>query len=129
MPYNDIVNGTRMPDAYQVYWSDDKVWNVSESMVKNKWIKITKGNTTAFAQWEDAGPFVCDDVNYVFGSAMPENNQNNNVGLDVSPAVSDFIGLYGNNNNVVDWQFVDLNNVPDGPWKKTITVSQLNSTG
>ncbi len=129
LPYDDIANGTRMPDAYRVYWSHDKIWGTSESMVKNKWIKITKGDKTAYAQWEDAGPFVYDDVNYVFGSARPQNHENNNAGLDVSPAVSNFIDLYKDNNNVVSWQFVDSNDVPDGPWKKIITVSQMDNAG
>jgi peptidoglycan/xylan/chitin deacetylase (PgdA/CDA1 family) len=129
LPYNDITNGTRMPDAYRVYWSHDKIWDSSESMVKNKWIKITKGDKSAYAQWEDAGPFVYDDVNYVFGTANPQNKQNNNAGLDVSPGVSDFINLYGDNNNVTTWQFVDFNDVPDGPWKKIITTSQITQLG
>ena len=128
LPYTDIVNGSRMPDAYRVYWSHDKIWDVSESMVKNKWIKITKGDKTVYAQWEDAGPFVYDDVNYVFGTTDPQNTQNNNAGLDVSPAVSDFINLYGHTNNVVTWQFVDFNDVPDGPWKNIITTSQITRT-
>jgi peptidoglycan/xylan/chitin deacetylase (PgdA/CDA1 family) len=125
LPYNDITNGTRSPDGYRVYWSHDKVWNSSESIVKNNWIKIIKGDKIAYAQWEDAGPFVYDDVNYVFGISRPQNTQNNKSGLDVSPAVNDFLNLNGDNNNIVTWQFVDFKDVSEGPWKKIITTSQI----
>ncbi|MBI3623522.1 polysaccharide deacetylase family protein [Candidatus Pacearchaeota archaeon] len=127
LPYSDFFdNDTRRSDAYQtVYWSHEKNWGNLESMVKNKWIKITKDDKTVYAQWEDAGPFVYDDKNYVFGTALPKNKLNDNAGLDVSPAVRDYIGLYDNNKNIVSWQFVDFDNVPDGPWKKIITTSQL----
>jgi peptidoglycan/xylan/chitin deacetylase (PgdA/CDA1 family) len=129
LPYNDIENGTRINDANKiVYWSDEKNWNDTESMVKNKWIKITKNTKTVYAQWEDAGPFVYGDKNYVFGTALPINKMNNNAGLDVSPAVSDYLGLYDDNKNIVRWQFVDFQNVPDGPWKQVITSSQVSHT-
>ena len=35
-------------------------------------------------------------------------------GLDVSPAVRDYLGLSGS--DVCDWKFVDVYEVPDGPW-------------
>ena len=108
-----------------VYWSHEKNWSDSESMVKNRWIEIIKGDKTAYAQWEDAGPFVYDDKNYVFGNSSPKNKLNNNAGLDVSPAVRDYAGLYDDNQNMVSWKFVDLNEVPDGPWKKIMTTSQI----
>jgi hypothetical protein len=126
LPYDDFVNGNRTPDAYKVvYWANEKNWTDSESMLKNRWIKIIKGDNTTYAQWEDAGPFVYDDASYVFGNDLPKNKMSGNSGLDVSPAVSDFIGLYDNRKNVVSWQFVDYNEVPDGPWKAIITTSQI----
>ena len=127
LPYSDFFdNGTRKPDAYGiVYWSHGKNWSDSESMVKNRWIEIIKGDKTAYAQWEDAGPFVYNDKNYVFGNSSPKNKLNNNAGLDVSPAVRDYAGLYDDNQNMVSWKFVDFNEVPDGPWKKIITTSQI----
>jgi len=126
LPYNDYTNGTRVPGAYNVvYWASEKNWTGSESMLKNKWIMITKENKTAYAQWEDAGPSVYDDSSYVFGNNSPKNNSINHSGLDLSPAVSDYIGLYSDNNNMVSWKFVDSSQVPDGPWKKIITTSQV----
>ncbi|MHB8601851.1 MAG: hypothetical protein ACYC6W_03785 [Nitrosotalea sp.] len=126
MPYNDFYdNGTRKADSYgTVYWSSQKSWSDSESMVKNRWIEITKDNKTAYAQWEDAGPFVYDDSGYVFGNSSPKNTLNHNAGLDVSPAVKDYLNLQ-HGKNVVDWRFVDFGDVPDGPWKNTITTSQV----
>jgi len=126
LPYNDYTNGTRVSGAYSaVYWANEKTWPDSESMLKNKWIMITKGGNTVYAQWEDAGPSVYDDASYVFGNNSPKNNSVNHSGLDLSPAVSDYIGLYSDNNNVVSWKFVDSSQVPDGPWKKIITTSQV----
>ncbi|MFI5416282.1 MAG: hypothetical protein ACHQXJ_02900, partial [Nitrososphaerales archaeon] len=127
LPYDDFSsNGSRKSDVNStVYWSQEKNWNDSESMVKNKWIKITEEDKTVYTQWEDAGPFEYNDKNYVFGTSLPVNKFNNNAGLDVSPAVRDYLGLYHQGRNQVSWQFVDFDNVPDGPWKKIITTSQM----
>ncbi len=120
------MNGIRVSSAYNVvYWANEKNWTDSKSILKNKWIMITKEDKTVYAQWEDAGPYTYDDVSYVFGNNLPKNISVNHSGLDVSPAVSDYIGLYSDNNNVVSWQFVDSDQVPDGPWKKIITTSQI----
>ena len=35
-------------------------------------------------------------------------------GLDVSPAVRDFLGM--EDTDVTDWKFVDFDEVPSGPW-------------
>lgn len=126
LPYNDFDdNGTRRADAYgTVYWAGEKQWNDSESMVKNRWIEITKGDKTAYAQWEDTGPFLYNDSDYVFGNTQPSNDLNHNAGLDVSPAVKDYLSLL-HGKNIVSWRFVDFSDVPDGPWKDIITTSQV----
>lgn len=128
LPYDDFfVDGSRKPDAYStVYWSHEKNWSDSESMVKNRWIAITQGNKTVYAQWEDAGPFLYDDKNYVFGTSPPVNAINKNAGLDVSPAVRDYLGLFNQGKNQVSWQFVDFEDIPDGLWKDVITTSQVS---
>ena len=124
LPYNDIDStGIRKQNAYtKVYWAGEKNWGQNESMCKNRWIQIIKGNKVAFAQWEDVGPFETDDSQYVFGSGLPVNKFNN-AGLDLSPAVKDYLGLTGIDK--VSWQFVEYKNVPDGPWKIIITTSQI----
>jgi hypothetical protein len=124
LPYNDFDNsGKRKQEVYSLIpWAKDKTWGKLESVCKNRWIKIMKGGKAAYAQWQDVGPFKEDDKNYVFGSASPKSKTNNNAGLDVSPAVNDYLGL--SDVDKVDWQFVDPDAVPAGPWKKIVTTSQ-----
>jgi hypothetical protein len=125
LPYNDFGdNGKHKQEIFSlVPWV--KSGNIPDdySVLKNRWIKIMHNGKTAYAQWEDVGPFGEDDQNYVFGSSSPENKENKNAGIDVSPAVRDYLGLSGIDK--VDWQFVDSGNVPDGAWKKIVTTSQV----
>jgi hypothetical protein len=124
LPYNDFdENGERRANVNIIYWYNEKNYNETQSICKNQWIKITKDNKVVYAQWEDVGPFNEDDVNYVFGSSKPENKINNNAGLDVSPAVHDYLNLQDIDS--IDWQFVNFSDVPEGPWKQIITSSQV----
>lgn len=129
LPYNDFDNnGRRRANAASVVpWAGTKTWGANESMLKNRWIKLIKGNRVCYAQWEDSGPYVYDDANYVFSStdARPRSTRANNAGMDVSPAVRDCLGFSGWNNadNKVDWQFVEFSDVPAGPWTQIITTS------
>jgi hypothetical protein len=91
------------------------------SWCKNAWIKIIKGGKTAYAQWQDVGPYDEDDFNYVFGTAAPRNATGARAGLDVSPAVRDYLGLSGVDST--SWAFVSAASVPSGPWKQIVTVS------
>jgi hypothetical protein len=50
----------------------------------------------------------------VFGNERPKVNLNTGAGLDVSPAVRDYLGL--KQTDVTDWRFVDFTDVPHGPW-------------
>jgi hypothetical protein len=84
--------------------------------VRTVGLAIRKGNKVAYAQWEDAGPFRTDHWQYVFGNERPKPNLNKGAGLDVSPAVRDYLGL--SETDVTDWQFVDFKDVPRGPWSK-----------
>jgi hypothetical protein len=125
LPYTDYGSSGRKRSAYNhIPWSHEKeAWHKNESMCKNRWIMITHESRIAYAQWEDAGPFQNNDVNYVFGTARPANKINNNAGLDVSPAVRDYLGL--SDIDYVDWVFVEEEDVPNGPWKKIITNSNI----
>lgn len=89
---------------------------VSGSYCRGTWIAIRYGNKTCFAQWEDCGPFEKADVDYVFGNARPKNAQNNGAGIDVSPAVRDYLGM--SSGAAVDWRFCTEEEVPDGPWTR-----------
>ena len=84
------------------------------STCKDRWVAIRKGNRIAYAQWEDAGPFRTDHWQYVFGNERPKPSLNGGAGLDVSPAVRDYLGL--TQTDVTDWRFVEFSEVPRGPW-------------
>lgn len=123
LPYNDFTaDGYRKTNVYRIYWWRTKNWGPLESWCKNRWIRITKGARTAYAQWEDVGPGESDDINYVFGTSRPRN-RGNHAGLDVSPAVRDYLGL--SDLDTVSWQFVDASAVPAGPWSVITTTSQI----
>ncbi len=127
LPYDDYdENGNRRQSAYNmIYWAKEKTWLPRESMCKNQWIKIWKGEKIVYAQWEDSGPFFYDDSSYVFGISLPRNQfLNNSSGIDVSPAVRDYLGLAGL--DTVSWQFVNPNDVPYGVWKFIVTISQVD---
>ena len=51
----------------------------------------------------------------VFQGERPKPNLNHGAGLDVSPAVRDYLGLQPT--DVTDWQFVEVREVPPGPWR------------
>lgn len=119
LPYNDLdENGSRKANIVAVYWANTSASD-GVSILKNRWIKITHGSKVAYAQWEDVGPFEEDDMTYVFGSDRPKTSYNQNVGLDVSPAVKDYLGL--EDIDKVDWQFIEEQDVPQGVWKNIIT--------
>ncbi len=126
LPYNDFTeDGDRKAGAWKnVYWANEQQWDSLHSMCKNRWIEIRKGEKVAYAQWEDAGPFGEDDADYVFGTVVPENDINENAGLDVSPAVRDYLGL--EDIDTVEWRFIREEEVPDGPWMEIVTTSQID---
>ena len=86
------------------------------SLCAGCWIAIHYDGKTCFAQWEDVGLWRTDDHNYVFGQSRPPNTENKGAGLDVSPAVRDFLGL--RSGGLCHWRFVELHEVRPGPWKK-----------
>jgi hypothetical protein len=117
LPYNDKASTGHRPEAARVIpWFKDAYQGPGVSVCKGHWVAIRKGNRVAYAQWEDAGPFRTDHWQYVFGNERPKPNLNRGAGLDVSPAVRDFLGL--GETDVTDWQFVDFKDVPRGPWSK-----------
>ncbi len=122
LPFNDFDETGEKKRYLQEYipWFVD----TNESILKNRWIKIIKDDKIAYAQWEDVGPFGEDDREYVFGEAEPLNEINNHAGLDLSPAVRDYLGL--KDIDSVAWSFVDENEVEDGPWKELVTTSGIS---
>jgi hypothetical protein len=117
LPYNDkATNGHRAEAAQVVPWFKEVYQGPAVSVCKDRWIAIHKGNRTVYAQWEDAGPFRTDHWQYVFGDERPKRNLNGGAGLDVSPAVRDYLGLQPT--DVTDWKFVEFSEVPRGPWSQ-----------
>jgi hypothetical protein len=115
LPYNDVTMTGYKPEAAQVIpWFKDGPQAHKRSVCKGRWIAIRHKDRVAYAQWEDAGPFRTDHWQYVFGEERPKPNLNKGAGLDVSPAVRDFLGM--NDTDVTDWKFVDFDEVPHGPW-------------
>jgi len=118
LPYNDLEQSCQAKASQtSVPWFNGPPAE-GNSIIKNRWIKIQFAGKIAFAQWEDAGPLGEDDVNYVFGSAAPNYQPS---GLDISPATAEYLNLDGRGQT--SWEFVDEQEVPDGPWRKTITSS------
>lgn len=117
LPYADkAASGHRPEAAHVIPWFKDAYQGPGVSVCKDRWVAIRKANKIAYAQWEDAGPFRTDHWQYVFGNQRPKPNLNKGAGLDVSPAVRDYLGL--NETDVTDWQFVDFKDVPRGRWSK-----------
>jgi len=97
--------------------------------LKNRWVRVEKDGIVAYAQIEDSGPYVYNDYRYVYQCyPKPKNRRANRAGMDVSPALRDYLQFEGLNNadNKVDWEFVEFDCVEDGPWKDIITYSEYN---
>jgi hypothetical protein len=117
LPYNDVENHHTKPEAAQVIpWFQSAFVQDGQSVCKGRWVAIRHDNRVCYAQWEDVGPFATDHWQYVFGNERPRPNRNQDAGLDVSPAVRDYLGLAGL--DLCDWKFVDFRSVPAGPWTK-----------
>ena len=117
LPYNDVTHGTTKPEARVVIpWFKREFLQEGHSVCKSHWIAIMHGSRVAYAQWEDCGPFRTDHYQYVFGNAVPLPNLNGGAGLDVSPAVRDYLGM-DSTRDICSWRFVELSEVPPGPWR------------
>jgi hypothetical protein len=115
LPYNDVDDYHTKPDAAQVIpWFKESFVRDGQSVCKGRWVAIRHGRRICYAQWEDVGPFQSDHWQYVFGAERPRPNRNNDAGLDVSPAVRNYLGISWI--DVCDWKFVNVYEVPDGPW-------------
>jgi len=116
LPYNDVTHGQFKPEAPLVIpWFKQAYTEAGHSVCQHRWIAIRKGNRTCYAQWEDCGPFRTDHFQYVFQNERPKPNLNHGAGLDVSPAIRDYLGLAPT--DVTDWQFIEVRDVPPGAWR------------
>jgi hypothetical protein len=117
LPYNDCYDNraTKAEAARVVPWFKSTFKKVGQSVCQNRWIAIRHGDKIAYAQWSDCGPYETTDAKYVFGDAPPTTKGNGGAGLDIAPAVRDYLGF--NPKQKCDWRFVDESEVPDGPWR------------
>jgi hypothetical protein len=94
LPYSDMRAGRLKSEAAKVVpWFIEQFRGVGSSVCKGHWVEIRHGAKTCYAQWEDVGPFCTDSAGYVFGDESPCPNVNHGAGIDVSPAVRDYLGL------------------------------------
>jgi hypothetical protein len=115
LPYNDLQKGGHKPEASQVIpWFKEEFRGKGKTVLKGRWLAIRYKGKVCYAQWEDCGPFRTDHWQYVFGNERPKPNLNKGAGLDVSPAVRDFLGM--SDTDVTDWKFVEFDEIPTGPW-------------
>jgi hypothetical protein len=121
LPYNDCLNhANHKPEAQRVIpWWNRYNPEPGDTICKGRWVQIYSSETKkiCYAQWEDCGPWVTDDWEYVFGQKPPKNTMNKGAGIDISPAVRDFLGI--SNRATVHWRFTEFSRVPaQGPWAK-----------
>jgi hypothetical protein len=115
LPYNDVANGHTKTEAKKVIpWFKQAYVRDGQSVLKDHWVAIRKGAKICYAQWEDVGPFQVDHWQYVFGDERPHPNKNQDAGIDVSPAVKEYLGMSGIDS--CDWRFVSENEITQGPW-------------
>ena len=117
LPYNDVTaGGVHRPEASEVipwFWRDYRGDGIS--VCKDRWLAIHHVGRVCYAQWEDVGPFAVDHWQYVFGAEAPRPNRNGGAGIDLAPAVRDFLQL--TSGATVEWRFVEEREVPRGPWR------------
>ena len=98
-----------------ISWFKEAFVEEGKSICRDRWVAIrNSAGKVCYAQWSDCGPFRADHWQYVFGNEKPRPNANGGAGLNVSPAVRDYLQL--SSTDVTDWKFVDANEVPNGPW-------------
>jgi hypothetical protein len=134
LPYDDINNPIGFADRDRVIpWAAEKpysdhVGDRNFSYMKNRWVQISRGDVTCYGQIQDAGPAEYSDADYVFSTTdrRPLNKKWASAGLDVSPALNSCLGFPKLDYiEPVDWRFVDDEDVPEGPWTRIITTSQV----
>ena len=118
LPYNDVQGaGRHKPEAARVIpWFCRMSPEPGKTVCKGRWVQIYNGSRSCYGQWEDCGPWVTDDWEFVFGTKPPKTTENGAAGIDLSPSIRDYLGL--RSGQKVHWRFVEAGQVPYGPWKK-----------
>ena len=65
LPYGELADDdTVKPDVTRVPWYRGQRIGRDRSILKNRWIEVSLGPRTVYAQWQDVGPFGEDDPDY-----------------------------------------------------------------
>jgi hypothetical protein len=112
LPFNDLAYPDKTERWLPANWSKPPRRDGKPvSACQGRWVEIkSRSGRVCFAQWEDVGPIVTDDAEYVFGPERPSASR----GLDVSPAVSKYLGF--DSSAITSWRFVDDEDVQPGMW-------------
>ena len=119
LPFNDLVYPDKARRWLPAGWHRPDKDGKPVSACKDRWVEIKTEDGSGhvcFAQWEDVGPLRYDHAEYVFGPERPDTYTR--AGLDVSPAVADYLGLNKDKKSTTRWRFVDDEDVLPGQWLK-----------
>ena len=135
LPFDDVNDSGAFARRDEVVpWAGQEPYRSHQgdrlfSYLKNRWVELSYAGATCYAQIEDAGPGEYDDAEYVFGDDDPRplNDRYGGAGMDVSPAVVGCLGFDELNGEQagVSWRFVEEADVPEGPWTRIVTTSQV----
>jgi len=119
LPYNDVLGEeTKAKARTAIPWFRETFTTEGQSVCRDRWVAIRNRRNAriAYAQWSDVGPYRTDRWEYVFGTAQAMPGRPKLAGFSVSPSVRDFLGIGAQ--DVTDWRFVEVRDVPPGPWRK-----------
>ncbi len=116
LPFNDLAFPDKAREWLPPGWYRRPRDGKQVSACKDRWVEIKNAQgRTCYAQWEDVGPLRYDHAEYVFGDERPIGLGDDHAGLDVSPAVAQYLGIDGKN-RYTSWRFVDDEDVRPGYW-------------
>ncbi len=121
LPFNDISNPEHLDSCPILQYFKAKKTSRSSSICKNRWIEIIYDGKSCYGQWQDVGPIYTDDYEYVFLGQKPKAHDKEMAGLDISPAIRDYLSIKSKSRST--WRFVDESEVSEGPWKTIVTRS------
>lgn len=119
LPFNDLAFPDKARRWLPPGWYRRPKDGKQVSACKDRWVEIKNSRgDVCYAQWEDVGPLRYDHAEYVFGPERPIGMGDNHAGLDVSPAVAEYLGIEGKDRALTSWRFVDDEDVRPGAWLK-----------
>ena len=117
LPYNDVTHGQFKPEARDWSFRGFDRHSCSRGI---RFAKIAGSRSAeAIGSATRNGKIVGRSAPTISNTFSRTNarrpNLNHGAGLDVSPAVRDYLGL--RTDVLTDWQFVEVRDVPPGPWR------------